>query len=151
MEKAIHTTAPYFDPMELREELAAVSLAAGTASNARKIIVDRLKSLVAEARNAARAGLEADHNGRRCAAGLSQFQDELVRLLYDHSVKFVYRTTNPSDAERMAMVATAATGAGFSRLIPTSICCFCSHISRPRGGRALLNTFCMCCGTLVSR
>jgi len=112
MEKAIHTTAPYFDPMELREELAAVSLAAGTASDARKIIVDRLKSLVAEARNAARAGLEADHNGRRCAAGLSQFQDELVRLLYDHSVKFVYRSTKPSDAERMAIVATGGYGRG---------------------------------------
>jgi [protein-PII] uridylyltransferase len=112
MEKAIHTTAPYFDPIELREELAAVTLAAGTASDARKVIVDRLKSLVAEARNAARAGLEADHNGRRCAAGLSQFQDELVRLLYDHSVKFVYRTTNPSDAERMAMVATGGYGRG---------------------------------------
>ncbi|MGI9404319.1 MAG: nucleotidyltransferase domain-containing protein [Hyphomicrobium sp.] len=112
MDKAIHTSAPYFDPGELREELAAVAHAAGTASDARTTIVDQLKSLVEEARKAARGGLEADRNGRRCAAGLSQFQDELVRLLYDHTVKFVYRATNPSDAERMAIVATGGYGRG---------------------------------------
>ncbi len=63
MDKAIHTVAPYFDPGELREELATVANAAGDATKARGIITDRLKSLVDEARNAARAGLEADREG----------------------------------------------------------------------------------------
>ncbi len=112
MDKAIHTSAPYFDPGELREELAAVTRAAATASEARNIVVGRLKSLAEEARQAARAALEVDRNGRRCAAGLSQFQDELVRLLYDHTVNYVYRATNPSDAERMAIVATGGYGRG---------------------------------------
>ena len=112
MDKSIHTSAPYFDPGELREELAVVTRAASTAAEARNIVVDRLKSLVEEARKAARAGLEVDRNGRRCAAGLSQFQDELVRLLYDHTVNYVYRATNPSDAERMAIVATGGYGRG---------------------------------------
>ncbi|MCK5496602.1 MAG: hypothetical protein KAI80_09345, partial [Hyphomicrobiaceae bacterium] len=60
MDKAIHTVAPYFDPGELREELATVANAAGDATEARGIITDRLKSLLDEARNAARAGLEVD-------------------------------------------------------------------------------------------
>jgi [protein-PII] uridylyltransferase len=112
MDKAIHTVAPYFDPGELREELATVANAVGDATEARGLITDRLKSLVDEARNAARAGLEVDRDGRRCAAGLSQFQDELVRLLYEYTVKHVYRATNPSDAERMAIVATGGYGRG---------------------------------------
>ena len=112
MDKAIQTTAPYFDPGELRAELAAVAHASGTDSDTRDIIVDRLKSLVEDARKAARAGLEGDRNGRRCAAGLSQFQDELVRLLYDYTVNYVYRVTSPSDAERMAIVATGGYGRG---------------------------------------
>ena len=81
-------------------------------------MIERLKTLVAEARAAARRGLEADHSGRRCAAGLSHFQDELIRLLYDYTVAHVYRATNPSDAERMAIVATG--GYGRALLAPGS-------------------------------
>ena len=64
------------------------------------------------------ARLEADHSGRRCAAGLSHFQDELIRVLYDYTVAHVYRATNPSDAERMAIVATG--GYGRALLAPGS-------------------------------
>ena len=54
----------------------------------------------------------ARRNGRACAAALSYFQDELIRLIYDYSVTHVYRATNPSDAERMAVVATGGYGRG---------------------------------------
>jgi [protein-PII] uridylyltransferase len=63
-------------------------------------------------RDSARNALEVDGNGRRCAAGLSLFQDELIRLIYDYIVAHVYRATNPSDAERMAIVATGGYGRG---------------------------------------
>ena len=59
-----------------------------------------------------RAALEVDGNGRRCAAGLNLFQDELIRLIYDYTVTHVYRATNPSEAERMAIVATGGYGRG---------------------------------------
>lgn len=75
-------------------------------------VVARLKDLVRTARAEARAGLDADLNGRRCACGLSQFQDELIRLVYDYLVTHVWRATNPSDAERMAIVATGGYGRG---------------------------------------
>lgn len=104
--------APYFDPRALRVELTQIFNAAGSPAEARGKVVDRLKALVKSSRSAARAGLEADGKGRRCAMGLARFQDELVALLYDYTATHVYRATNPSDAERMAIVATGGYGRG---------------------------------------
>lgn len=110
--------APYFDPKELRVELTTLFNTFGSASEARKPVVDRLKALVKSARAEARAGLEHDRNGRRCAQGLATFQDELIRLLFDYTVAHVYRATNTSDAERMCIVATG--GYGREMLAPGS-------------------------------
>jgi [protein-PII] uridylyltransferase len=112
MDKAIHRAAPYFDPQCVRDELSTIFRAHGDPLQARPEVLERMKSLVASARQAARAGLESDGNGRRCAAGISHFQDELVRVLYDYTIWHVYRATNPSDAERMAIVATGGYGRG---------------------------------------
>jgi len=110
--------APYFDLHQLRVDLTALFNAEGSAADARPAVVERLKDLVRTARASARAQLETDGNGRRCATGLARFQDELVRLLYDYTVAHVYRATNPSDAERMAVVATG--GYGREMLAPGS-------------------------------
>ncbi len=118
MDKSQFPPAPYFDPQDLRESLSALFHAHGSAADARPEIVDRLKVLIKAARGTARLQLEADGNGRRCAMGLARFQDELVRLLYDYTVSHVYRATNPSDAERMAVVATG--GYGREMLAPGS-------------------------------
>jgi len=104
--------APYFDPLALRVELTALFNAHGTASEARPAILDRCKALVKTALDEARVQLEADGKGRKCAHGLARFQDELIALLYDYTVAHVYRATNPSDAERMAIVATGGYGRG---------------------------------------
>jgi [protein-PII] uridylyltransferase len=110
---------PCFDPRALRVELTALFHAADSvASAARPAVIARLKDLVRVARTSARARLEADHNGRRCAAGLSQFQDELIKLIFDYKVTHIWRATNPSDAERMAIVATG--GYGRALLAPGS-------------------------------
>ena len=104
---------PYFDPVALRVELTAIFRAAGeSAVAARPPVLERLKALLRDARNFARLALEADGKGRRCAEGLSEFQDELVRLLYDYTTTHVYRTDNPDDAERMAIIATGGYGRG---------------------------------------
>ena len=102
--------APYFDTQELRHTLTALFNTHGSAAEARPAILDRLKLLVKAARGTARLQLESDGNGRRCALGLARFQDELVRLIYDYTAAHVYRATNPSDAERMAIVATGGYG-----------------------------------------
>jgi len=106
-------SAPYFDPLALRVELTALFHAAGgNADVAKAAMRTRLKDLVKTAREAARSRLESDLNGRRCASGLSQFTDELIALIYDYKVSHIWRATNPSDAERMAVVATGGYGRG---------------------------------------
>jgi len=112
MDKPLTLASPYFDTVALRHELTAMYQRAGSASDARKDVVERMKELVRIAREAAEAGLNSDRNGRRCAAGLSHFQDELIRLAYDYTTAHVYRATNPSDAERMVVVATGGYGRG---------------------------------------
>jgi [protein-PII] uridylyltransferase len=104
--------APYFDPLALRNELTAHYNKLKQGPELRATVVERLKQLVVIARSAAEAQLVRDGNGRRCAAGLSSFQDELVRLVFDYTVAHLYRAQNPSDAERMAIIATGGYGRG---------------------------------------
>ncbi|MFN0219383.1 MAG: [protein-PII] uridylyltransferase [Hyphomicrobium sp.] len=106
------TKSPFFDVVALRQELTATFTKAGGSVEARSAIIERLRALIKDARSKAREALEHDHNGRKCAAGLSLFQDELIRLVYDYTVAHVYRATNPSDAERMGVVATGGYGRG---------------------------------------
>jgi [protein-PII] uridylyltransferase len=103
---------PYFDGLALRRELTALFNASSSVADARPAVLDRLKALVSLARVSAQNALEVDGNGRRCAVGLSLLQDELIRLIYDYTIAHVYRATNPSDAERMAIVATGGYGRG---------------------------------------
>jgi len=112
MDTSPFLAAPYFDPKALRVELTAIFNAHGTAAEARPAVLERCKALVKEARTQARLQLEADGKGRKCAHGLARFQDELIALLFDYTTAHVYRATNPSDAERMAIVATGGYGRG---------------------------------------
>jgi [protein-PII] uridylyltransferase len=102
----------FFDFDAVLAEIAGLHNAHDTAGDRRSAVVGRLKALVTEVRAKIRAQLEADGNGRACAASLSAFQDDLIRLLYQHTVTYVYHATNPSDAERMAIVATGGYGRG---------------------------------------
>ena len=113
MDAAVLKAAPFFDTKALRVELTALFRRNGeTPSGARPAVLDRLKRLIKDAREAARAQLDLDGNGRRCAEGLSHFEDELIRLIYDYTTIHVYRTDNPSDAEHMAVIATGGYGRG---------------------------------------
>ena len=112
MDKSIATNSPYFDAGEAGRELAGLLEAHKGPLDARPAILDKLKQLLRTARAEAARQLAADGKGRRCAEGLSGFQDELIRLVYDYTVANVYRATNPSDAERMAIIATGGYGRG---------------------------------------
>ena len=103
---------PYFDPHALRVELTGLFQDSPSHAEARPRVVDRLKQMMADARASAEARLLLDGNGRRCAAGLSTFTDELISLIYDYTVTHVYRATNASDAERMTIIATGGYGRG---------------------------------------
>ena len=110
MDKSVTTAAPYFDARDVAQELSALVVAHDGATNAHAAVLERLKQLLRDARAEANQQLQADGNGRRCAEGLSHFQDELIRVVYDYTVTHVYRATNPSSAEHMSVVATGGYG-----------------------------------------
>ncbi len=104
---------PYFDPAALRDELTAYwRESPENQAQARARVLRRLKELKQRARIETQALLERTGDGRACAAALAQFQDELVKLIYDFSAAHVYRSRNPSVAEHMALVATGGYGRG---------------------------------------
>jgi [protein-PII] uridylyltransferase len=113
MDQPAPRQAPYFDPGLLRQEASQLAHAySGQDTSLRLALVERLRRLVVDARAAAERQLEADGDGRACAAGLSAFQDALIRLAYDFTTNHVYRAENPSIAERMAVVAQGGYGRG---------------------------------------
>jgi [protein-PII] uridylyltransferase len=113
MEKSVTSKAPYFDAHEVgRELVGCIDAENGVAHAARPAVLERLKELLRSARAQAAQQLANDGNGRRSAEGLALFQDELIRLVFDYTVANVYRATNPSDAEHMAIVATGGYGRG---------------------------------------
>ena len=104
---------PYFNPRLLREELTALFKASGSAENCRPAVLQRMKDLVANARQMAREQLLLDGNGTACAHGLSHFQDELISLIYDYTIHHVYHaTTSGTEDEHLAIVATGGYGRG---------------------------------------
>jgi [protein-PII] uridylyltransferase len=113
MDKSVVSAAPYFNAGEVgRELMLLLEAKKGAVLEARPAVLDKLKQLLRDARTEAAHQLAADGKGRRCAESLSAFQDELIRLVYDYTVSNVYRATNPSDAERMAIIATGGYGRG---------------------------------------
>ena len=105
--------------IELFDERAVVSdlkkLAETHAGNEREIrtaVAQRLKLSLAEGRATAERLLLKDRQGRRCAERLCFMQDEIIRVLFEFAGEYLYPSQNPSEAERMAVVATGGYGRG---------------------------------------
>jgi [protein-PII] uridylyltransferase len=99
------------------ESLAAelTHLAKTQAGNERELriaIAQRLKRALADGFKTAEAMLLKDRRGRTCAERICSMQDEVIRLLYNVASKYLYASDNPSEAERMAIVATGGYGRG---------------------------------------
>ena len=102
----------YIDPEVLKQELTELVAADGGPDNARPHFVERVKEVIADAREQAREELEADGLGRRCAEGLSGFQDDLIRTLFDLVVTYRCTDEERKEIEGMAIVATGGYGRG---------------------------------------
>jgi [protein-PII] uridylyltransferase len=105
------------DGKALRGDLA--TLAAKTGGDGSKLdlklrqaVAGLLKEKLAAGRLKAEEWLLADRGGTACAMRLSYIMDEIVRALYDFASGHVYRSSNPSAAERMAVVAVGGYGRG---------------------------------------
>src|SRR3954467_7301098 len=84
----------------------------GTENELRALLAQPIKSALAEGRARAEELLLKDKHGRRCAERLCRMEDEVIGLLFDVVRKHLYPSQNPSDAERMAVVATGGYGRG---------------------------------------
>ncbi|MEM8687448.1 MAG: [protein-PII] uridylyltransferase [Pseudomonadota bacterium] len=102
-----------FDGEALRHALTAAWQEVGhDSSSLRKQALEILGDAVKAGRADIEQRFEADRDGTACAQALSRLQDELIQVLYDFTVVHVYRAKNPSDAERISVVAQGGYGRG---------------------------------------
>src|SRR3954452_4364085 len=100
------------DTQAIAAELAQLAADyAGRERELRTAVAQRLKSALAQGRQAAEEGLMEDRHGRACGERLCLMQDDIIRMLYELTVR-LYGSTTPSDSDRMALVAPAGYGAG---------------------------------------
>ncbi|MGC1779543.1 MAG: [protein-PII] uridylyltransferase [Xanthobacteraceae bacterium] len=85
---------------------------AGRERELRTAVAQRLKSALTEARARAEELLLKDRHGRLCAERLCRMQDQIIRILFDFARSELYPPQVPSDAERMAVIATGGYGRG---------------------------------------
>ena len=105
--------AKIFDSGEVAAELKRLGgLHAGRERELRSAVAQYLKGAQAAGRAAAEGMLLEDRHGRLCAERLCFMQDELIRLLFEFAGQQLYRSDNPSEAERMAVIATGGYGRG---------------------------------------
>jgi [protein-PII] uridylyltransferase len=111
-DSVVHTLA-LPNAATLSDELAALARVHGADERELRIaIAQLLKRALAEGRLAAEAQLLKDRRGRDCAERLCQLQDDIIHVLYEFAAKQLYASSNPSEAEHMAVVATGGYGRG---------------------------------------
>lgn len=113
MEKSVASKAPFFNPDTLRAELSELWREhQKNETTLRKEVLAKLCALKKHAHTQAEITLLEDGDGRTCVTSLSLFQDELIRVIYDFTTKHIYRASNPTSAERIAILATGGYGRG---------------------------------------
>src|SRR6478735_9016274 len=102
-----------FDEPALVAELAKLADEhAGVEQELRRAVAQRLKAVLATGRTQAEQSLLKDRQGRRCAERLCFMMDEIIRVLFEFVTTHLYPSENPSESERMAIVATGGYGRG---------------------------------------
>jgi len=102
-----------FDAGAMGQELATLTQSAGGNERELRLAISRrLKRALMEGRAQAERLLVKDRLGRRCAERLSGMTDDIIRVLFEVASKQLYPAQNPSEAERMAVVATGGYGRG---------------------------------------
>ena len=112
-------TDPHLDSLidsdKLRQELTALTSETdgnGDDNKIRMQVLTRLKEASKQGREVAEKLLREDGAGNVCARRLSHLQDEIIRCLYDFAIFHVFRASNLSAGERMAIVSVGGYGRG---------------------------------------
>lgn len=103
------------DAVGLRNQLSELAEANGNDGSSPKVrteVLKLLKEASLSGRKQAEEILFANGNGTACAWRISFLQDELIRIIYDFAIAYVYRAENASSAERIAITAVGGYGRG---------------------------------------
>ena len=101
------------DGVKLRNQLSTAALSAiGDAGEQRRQALDILKSALFRGRMIAKERLENGGGGIEAARLISGVTDEVVRALYDFTTVHMIRARNPTEGERMAVIAVGGYGRG---------------------------------------
>ncbi|HUJ03483.1 MAG TPA: [protein-PII] uridylyltransferase [Rhizomicrobium sp.] len=107
------------DGDNLRRDLTALARDAGDSAKLRKTALALIKSEFSAARGRVKDAAEAGSvSGLQAARALSDLQDSVIQVLYDFATKHFYYAQNPTEAERLCVVATG--GYGRAQLAPGS-------------------------------
>src|SRR5579863_3718778 len=101
------------DGVRLRAQLtAAAQDAIGDEAEQRRRALDVLKAALFRGRMIAKERLEAGAGGIETARLLSGVTDEVIGALYDFTTVHVFRARNPTEGERLSLVAVGGYGRG---------------------------------------
>lgn len=101
------------DGVKLRAQLSAAALdAIGDETEQRRRALEILKAALFRGRMIAKERLENGAGGIETARLLSGVTDEVVSALYDFTTVHVFRARNPTEGERLALMAVGGYGRG---------------------------------------
>jgi [protein-PII] uridylyltransferase len=105
--------ANIIDPHALRVKLSAAALGnIGEPAAARKAALSHLHGALFRGRMIAQERLQQGADGLDTARLIAAVQDEVIRALFDFTTTHVHRARNPTEAERLAVLAVGGYGRG---------------------------------------
>ncbi len=101
------------DEGRLETELAGIAAEHGAATPAaRKAVLELMREVLEHGRLIIRRRLEQDGHGERAAERLAALADTMIEALFGYATQHVFPASNPSAAERLALVAVGGYGRG---------------------------------------
>ena len=111
--RAAHAAVDLLDSAAIGADLNALAEThAGRERELRAAVAQRLKAALTQARARTEELLLQERQGRRCAERLCRVQDEIIGILFEFAASKLYPIQVPSQAERMAVIATGGYGRG---------------------------------------
>ena len=107
--------AELIDRTKVGDQLAALAGehdGDGSSMAVRALVLEILKRTNSQGRETAEKLLGEEADGKRCAIRISRLQDDLIKIIYEFAITHVYRSTNPTVAQSIAIVAVGGYGRG---------------------------------------
>ncbi len=104
---------PFMDGEAIRADLTTIALSEDLSEAERRTsVLDYLRRLREQGLKSAEQDLNEGTDGREVARFISRLHDLLIQVLYDYTTVHMYRSRNPTQAERFSIVAVGGYGRG---------------------------------------